>query len=553
MESFPMRKCLRNGEKMEKSKAMNEAKNRLKERADCVAYGREVLRCLLKIGMAVQILMGFIWIGGNFISLIKDGGFLTEDLLKTVLEGNGEMRKTWDGYYGESDLYLKAAVDFMMDEFTGPLYPVLLTGLKGMAGGFNKAFELLLYFFQCVVSFLCCLCFIRRWMFGGRKKEELLKKEILFYGSFLFTIPFLLQWYLAILPISLFASGYLLLLEICRNEVCKMESSPQKGGSALNLSKPNGLPGQVVKDLLRSLLLWLLLTLLMPDAWWFCLLPVLYLAGKCIKIFDVPKKKACCIGLAALLAAAALAGPGLNRLVQTPGSSERMQRSLGAAMVSRMVWPNFGKNFFFWPQEIKELMTEEEAASMTWHADDVQRKFGPLVEEAYGRKEADRLYFQMAFSCLKVRTKEVLSAIGEDFAAYLLAPFAIPVQLNGTGLSLSGWNYGKMRCRMPHFTGLLIGYDAVAVRIGMLLILVIFFLQRKAAHKGAQGTPQGVPRKKQERNVLFLSCMLFQAVWYTFSGAGMMDYGNVPFVIQFWYILLLLPMKPQSPKASRGA
>ncbi len=529
-----MRKRLQNGEKMEKSKAKNEAKNKRKTRPDWFTYGREVLRCLLKIGMAVQILMGFLWIGGNFISLVKDGGFLTEELLKTVLQGTGEMRKTWDGYYGESDLYLKATVDFVMDEYTGPLYPVLLAGLKGITGGFHTAFELLLYFLQCAVSFLSCLCFIRRWMFGGKKKEELSKKEILFYGSFLFTIPFLLQWHLAILPVSLFASGYLLLLGICRNGVCRKDLSPQKGDNALNLSESNGS--------VKSILLWLLLTLLMPDAWWFCLLPVLYQVGKCIKISGFPEKKACCVGLVALLAAAALAGPGLNRLVQTPGSNERMQRSLGGAMVSRMVWPNFGKNFFFWPQEIKDLMTEEEAASMTWHADDVQRKFGPLVEEAYGRKEADRLYFRMAFSCLKVRTKEVLLAVGEDFAAYLLAPFAIPVQLNGKGLSLSGWNYSKMRCRMPRFTGLFIGYGAVAVRIGLLLALVILFLQRK-----------GSPKEKQERNVLFLSCMLLQAVWYTFSCAGMMDYGNVPFVIQFWYILLLLPMKPQSPKASRGA
>ena len=95
-----MRKRLQNGEKMEKSKAKNEAKNKRKTRPDWFTYGREVLRCLLKIGMAVQILMGFLWIGGNFISLVKDGGFLTEELLKTVLQGTGEMRKTWDGFSG---------------------------------------------------------------------------------------------------------------------------------------------------------------------------------------------------------------------------------------------------------------------------------------------------------------------------------------------------------------------------------------------------------------------------------------------------------------------
>ena len=444
---------------------------------------KQVLTRFLFLLMALQIMSGLLWI------------------LCNVACG---------GQYSETGRYVEAAAGGALDEYMGVIYPMLIRVAQFVASPLGGHYEIVLYLLQLSAALACYIGFIRLSGFSSQVKEAV------FGGLFLLTIPLCVQWHLAVLPNSLTSSLFVLLLGVivraCRDAAFRRKSTIAQMG-----------------------VLWALTILLMPDYLWFGAVPVLFGAVVIIKesvrqtrienrggkVILIPVRAAAAFLVTALLAC------GINHLVQEPGSGGRIQKSLGAAMVSRLVWPNFGTNYFFWPEEIKEIMTEEEGKVISQYADNVQLIFGPMVEEAYGREEADRLYWYMGIRCLNDRTKEILQALFEDLAAYLSPPWVVKDQLDGAGLSYSGWNYGQMRGRAPVLTKWYVNYGLFVFRVEIGIAFVYGIAKLLCRKRG----------EKRRRSVaaLLLSCIILQAVWYTMSGAGMMDYGNVCVVTILWY------------------
>ncbi len=462
---------------------------------------RKTAASLLVIGMTVQILLGIVWILCNFPS-------------------------QWT--YPETEYYISVADSWILDEYTGVLYPVLIKGSQMVMGFLGLPFEGLLYLVQIIVAFMCYSVFVllcwwnrdtahghgegeEQGILRGGNRKSLFRAA--FGGLYLMTVPLCVQWHLSILPNSLLSSLFLLLLGFCIRAVRNKEYCNRK-------------------FVLQVCILWAAMTLLQPDYWWFGLIPVLYIGISLIrqKAFRM---------LLCLLAVAIISSVGsvaINTLVQTPGSNGKIQKSLGASMVSRMVWPNFHTNYFFWPDEIKEIMTQIEGLYISEHADMVQISFGPMVEEAYGKEKANEFYWEMAINCFTVRTKEVVTAIRDDFAAYLFTPWQVKVQLDGGGLSYSGWNYGKMKTETPGLTRWYVDYGLISFRIGIILVACLevgeCIKRRRIKVSGCR-----------EGRCLLVLCVLSQVMWYTMAGGGMMDYRNVPVVVLLWYYVIVLGYK----------
>ena len=458
---------------------------------------KQVLARFLFLLMSGQIVLGLLWILCNHTS---------------------------GGQFSETERYVEAAAGGALDEYMGVLYPVLIRVAQFITSPFGGHYEVALYLLQSGVALTCYIGFIRLcgWSDHNRKAVS--------GGLFLLTLPLCVQWHLAVLPNSLTSSLYVLLLGVVVS-VCRRPDETKKGTAA----RKEGAAARKISAAGRIGALWALTILLMPDYLWFGAVPVLFGAVVIIKesvrqtrienrggkVILIPVRAAAAFLVTALLAC------GINHLVQEPGSGGRIQKSLGAAMVSRLVWPNFGTNYFFWPEEIKEIMTEEEGKVISQYADNVQLIFGPMVEEAYGREEADRLYWYMGIRCLNDRTKETLQALFEDLAAYLSPPWVVKDQLDGAGLSYSGWNYGQMRGRTPVLTKWYVNYGLFVFRVEIGIAFaygIAKFLYRKRGEK-----------RRRSVAALLLSCVILQAVWYTMSGAGMMDYGNVCVVTILWY------------------
>lgn len=516
----------------------------LKENRYGMLSWKKVLSGTILLGMGIQIVIGLVWLILNFPA-------------------------SWE--YPESRELFKAAESWQLDEYTGVLYPLLLRILGWLTGNREMLLKGILSILQLGAAFLAYKCFLKQTL--GEKK----KWKAVFGAIFLLTIPLALQWHLSLLPYSFASSLMVLLLG--------------NGCEAIRSKK-----SRTLKRVILSGVEWMGMSLLLPDFWWLGLpgfLVVCFLSAfaskggvkeKKVKIGkereagiekeegkEGEKRKEIGAGvereegkereegvereegkerekgiegkrgrikvqILAIAVIAAILPASINTFVQTPGCTGRIQRSLGAALLSRFSWPEVGINYFFWPAEVQALFTEEEARDMSQYADNIQLLLGPRIESAYGREEADRLYWQMALRALQDKTRLIVENVGEDFVAYLCTPWAAKDRLDGSGTTLLGWEYGKMRKAHPVLTGIYMKFSLTGFRLGLALSVILLGgrLWQRRRHR--------IPKEKTKNPGMwgFLGAnLLLQAVWYTMSAAGMMESKNGIVGILLWYTLLL--------------
>lgn len=436
----------------------------------------KTVKSLFVIGMSVQIILGLVWMAANLFSV------------QNFLETNA---------------YIKASQSFLFDEYIGILYPLLIAGTSVVEKVTHIPYFLLLYLVQ-VLFALWANCKFLYTVHWDRKK--VFSKRNLFGGFFLLTISMVMQFHVAVLPQSFCLSLFMLLLGYCFEVIENKEK----------------IKGPI---LLKCSLLWLVMAFLQPDYVWLASLPVVIVC-----ILAVIRKEEWKKSLIYLLLTFCI-GAGEMGLLASSGNSGKIQNTVGAAMVSRMVWPHFENNYYFWPQEIKEIMSEIEGREISCYSENVKLIFGPLVETHYGKRRANELYWEMSIRCLGDRTKEVVGPIVTDLAAYSCAPISVLRQLKGNGLSFSGSNYDRMHGKTPALKKWYVYYSLYLFWVGLVLFLikgiVNFFRKDKTLY--------------YRKFVVF--CVLnavVQIVWYTMSGAGMMDYRNVLFTTVIWYGCLLI-------------
>ena len=460
---------------------------------------RQTLRYLLILLGAAQILMGLVWILCNI---------------------------SFGCAHERTAIYMEAAAGGALDDYTGVLYPLIIRMVRLLTEPLGMSFEPAIYLLQLAGAVVGCTIF---WQLSCASKEKLAWKrwEDWGRGLLLVTIPLCAQWHLTILPNSLTASIFMVLL-----------------GHVIHLYRFQCYEEK--KWLIRIGLLWGVLILLMPEYLYLALPPVALAVWGAIcsrkPSEENAKAKARAVILILLPIVLALTATGVNRAIQQPGSTGKIQNSFPASMVSRFVWPHFGTHYFFWPDEIKAVMTEEEGALISVYPDQVQTVFGPMVEAVYSRERANDYYLQMALNCLQYRTTEVMTAVLEDFAAYLNPLWMVREQLEGYGLSHTGYLYDKMREHTPAITTVYVQWGLVAFRAALAVAVVCGVFSCI------------VNCKQKKRNgigpvVMLAGCVLLHALWYTLSGAGMMEYGYSCVVQMLWYYGIGRLMKSRRERA----
>lgn len=456
--------------------------------------GKKIISGLLVIGMSVQIILGMIWIATHFAN---------------------------SGSMPESVYYKDAAFGGVIDEYMGILYPVIYRICCLVMAVFGVPGEWLLYGIQLICAWFCYSLFIKiTGLIDNRDGNVILRSA--FGGLYLLTVPLCVQWHLCVLPRSLTGSLFLLMLGmICK--ICRSGEEKQQG------------------ELVAVIGLWAVLVMLHPDNLWLGLVPVIYLMAYLV----IEKRKKAAASLLLGILVACMITCGLQNAVEEPGGRSRIQRSVGAAMASRMFWPHFGTSYHFLPDEVKDIMTLQQGVDMSQYADSVQITLGPLVENAYGREKADALYWQMAVKSFGVNTKQVVIGIWEDFLAYFLTPWQVSAQFEGQGISYSGWNYNQMMEEEGGSTGRLVKYGLASYQIGIVITVVVKGLEqiaklrkRKSDCSADSATAWGA-RRHGSIWLLALVTAVGQALWYTMSGAGMMDYGNVTVISLLWYSVIV--------------
>ena len=266
-------------------------------------------------------------------------------------------------------------------------------------------------------------------------------------------------------------------------------------------------------------------------------------------------------GLAIFFTAAVifLANAGLNSAFPEARRIYR-ENNPGTAAVSRFVWPNFASNYFFWDEEVKAVLSEEDAVRLCQRIDLLETEFYPAMVEAYGTGKATRLCLEMGYRCLMDRSRETVLEIGRDLKDHLLIPFTIENNLRGRGVSLTAWNYGRMRARSPVLVKYYVRYGSFELPILLLCSLLLWWFHKNDqmsqwVKQQAENSEKplfykygGGEKISVQWKILFFVVILY-TLWYTMRSNLPIDYKLVLPILFIWYLASvggLLCQKPEN-------
>lgn len=361
------------------------------------------------------------------------------------------------------------------------------------------------------------------WYVSGKFGVWRNKSLRVYVCAFLLTVPYLLQMHMARLVWSAALSAFLWLFGLSAETV------------------KSGLTRQRI---LLLFAVWFLYGVVCPDGLWLggILLGTAAFWGRKKRKEHMPPAeserrreksgRAFYLGAAAVLTAGMIlaANSALNRIFPEERGMYR-ENTLGAAAVSRFVWPNFGKNYYFWSDEVKAVLSEYEAVQISQRVDLVGKEFFPRLEETYGKKKATVLCLEMGCRCLMDRTRETVLEIGRDLKDYCMLPFTIDRNLKGGGVSLTAWNYGRMREHTPILVKYYFRYGIFELPLLLLGSFLLCGFQKNDGNSKFPGRRKlSVPWK-----ILFMTAA-FHAVWHTVRSNFPIDYKMALPILFIWYL-----------------
>ncbi len=407
--------------------------------------------------------------------------------------------------FTETGELLEIADTMITDEYVGILYPVLIRVCKALEYGIPVPYYCYLYLLQLAVGYWAVYRLL--WLFGCVHGK--------LAAAWILTIPTILQLQIAVLPMSLAVS----LLVLCF-------VSFQKG------------------DWAKGGVYWLLCGLMIPEYFLFAGLVFLCSLIRGLAQGEyrkrVLKKGILCL-LFVCLAAGAVKGA-----TQETYSRGRMARTPAAMALQRLVWPHYSTNSFFWTEEVKELFDQDALWNLAQNPELPLREFGPAIEAAYGLRRAQSIYWDMAWITFRMRTKEVAMDLVNDLVLYCAPAASLPRNLEGMGVSYSGWNYQRMAEHTPVLTRYYVLYGG-NLAVVMLVLVLLSRLAGRVSEKKAGASKDIIPEGKapghRGKRVDFLLLCILQILWYTLSASGMQDYRNVVLVSIAWGLLIVCGFK----------
>lgn len=437
---------------------------------------KKTLKNLLYLMTGAQILLGLGWMFFQFE--ILPAFSMSEELM--------QMSRTW-----------------VIDEYTGVGYPVVLFFANLLESYFKIPFYQWVYVLQLGMAF-----FSGKFLLSKLFQEKGWKFKTIWGSFYIMSIPMIMQCHMAILPFSFtlsaifFAIGFI--IQIVNSEY-------------------------FFKDFIFLGISIGISILFFPDIFWLYLF-LSFLLG-CYLFFQSKNWKKVVLFL---LVAGFFLGSGktVNVLVQEPGSLGKIQKSVSATLLGRVVWPYFDLDYYFWPWQVKDCVLQEEAWSISCYPERVSGVFGPAMEEKYGKKEASGFYMEMVQSCFNVRTRQIVGEIKRDFLAYTCPQISLLRQLKGDGVSLNAYNYKQMQRANPMLTKVYMKYFFASFVFLFILSIFLILYQRI---KGKR-----TYRLCEKAGMIFILLSgMWQIIYCTLGTAGTMDYKNALFVVSIYGILIL--------------
>lgn len=453
---------------------------------------RAVLSRMILFGLSIQIVLGILWMGCNF----------------------GRFQE-----FGESRFYIGVSKNFLFDEYTGALYPVLLMLARGIEEILPIPYTYVIQTLQLVAAFISGYVFLGA--LGVRKTG---------YGVLgsmaILTVPMAMQCHLAVLPHSLTLSAFLLEMSFVAEGV--RGNQPLRG-----------------EQLVKANACWLVSALLMPDYLYLGLIPVLLWWAYDTWKYGRQKGKTV---FGSLLLIAAFGGmiAGSEELFQEPGCYGRPAKTMDVTLFQRFTWGFLVENWDEVPEDMKECCPEEFVTEASFYAENMEQ-IPARLEATLGQERAREIYRELNRLVLDRNRGEILRRIVWDAAGYAAPAAVLPMFLTGRGYdSYAGINYGVMKRNTPILTKYYVDYSGWWLVAGVLLSgigMLCSFLSWLSLRKQAM-EKQTTGKEAVGRTVAIVAISIFTAVvmivWYTMQGSGVWDYKNGLFVGTLWITWMLL-------------
>ena len=336
--------------------------------------------------------------------------------------------------------------------------------------------------------------------------------------AFLLTVPFFLQMHLAKLAWSLSLSALLWML-----------------GLVVDIRKK----GMARERGVRLLISYFLYGIICPDGLWLGGILLLTVLSRSIGRGQAGKtaaRRRFCLAVFVTAAVIFLTNAELNAALPKQRRIYR-ENNPGTAAVSRFVWPNFATNYFFWSDEVKAVLSEEEAIDVSERIDLLEKEFYPSMRETYGSGKATLLCLEMGYRCLMDRSRETVLEIVTDFKDYLLIPFTVERNLQGRGVSLTAWNYGRMKEQRPLLVKYYYRYGLFELPLLLLGSLLLWGFQKS-------------DRNSQWKLLLYMGFLY--TLWYTMKSNLPIDYKQVLPILFIWYLVSVWGIAMKRPVSRSG-
>lgn len=344
---------------------------------------KPVIQGFVLCAMVLQIVLGVAYIGSNFMAV---------------------------PHFRDTTIYLEMAEEFVADEYTGILYPLLVKLCKSVP---FIPYQIFVYSVQIVVGIYAAYHFVHTWT------EK--RGQALLCAFWLNTIPFVAQAHVTVLPHSLACSFLLLmLLEVVRGTLRRQ---------ALNTAEWAVLlcSYTILAQLTQGYLFAGSLLVI-----WAVFLQLHVRAHKGLLFFV---SGFICVGIFVV-------NLGIGYSTRTPGYYGRIQNTLEARFFQRLGTLTLcDKYLIYMPEEISDCFSGEELDRLGRYPYQIVSDFGPTLEARYGKERANELYWELGLLGVDTATRDNVINIIKDTLSYTFPLGDFMTWQNGGLKGASGWNY----------------------------------------------------------------------------------------------------------------
>ena len=217
----------------------------------------------------------------------------------------------------------------------------------------------------------------------------------------------------------------------------------------------------------------------------------------------------------------------VNHFTQTPGSYGRPKTDLSFIMLDRIAWPHMAENYDDLPEDIREIVSFEEAQKFDSHNNNVMYSTALVIRDAVGEEKASDVYRRIAETVWRNEAPTVLKEIGDDILTFAGFPFSLFVDKFTHSVQTNhAWNLSRMCSKTPKLSVFCEDFYLYSFTACMLIVAGIYLL-----------SPEKWKYRTKVGSIAVMSILV--VLWYSLGDGAPPNERYVLMGIMAWEVLMV--------------